>query len=265
MSYTFKPGDPCWTELYTSDPDAAIEFYGRLFGWTAERAGEEFGGYITFRRDGDAAAGGMRNDGSDGAPDQWTVYLASADARATADAAAARGGRVIVPPMQVGELGSMAILADPGGAGVGVWQPGVHTGFGALGIVGAGDWTGHVGAASWFELKTPIYADALKFYGEVFGWQDPFTIADTPEFRYTTIHSETPMLAGVMDGAAFLPAGAPGGWEVCFGVADVDAAVQTVVDLGGSVERPAEDTPYGRMAGVADPTGVRFGLGGNKS
>ncbi|MCM6777636.1 VOC family protein [Nocardia sp. CDC159] len=262
MTYTFKPGDPCWVELYTGDTDRAVAFYGELFGWTADRA-EEFGGYITFRKDGNAVAGGMRNDGADGSPDQWTVYLAAPDAQAVADAAAEHGGRVVLPPMPVGELGSMAVLADPSGAGVGVWQPGVHTGFGAFGMVSGGQWRDHVGYPSWFELHTPEYERALSFYREAFGWQDPFVISDAPEFRYTTIHSESPMLGGVMDAGGFLPAGSPGGWQIYFGVEDVDAAVKTVVALGGSVDEEPVDTPYGRMAAVVDPGGVRFRLGGN--
>ncbi|MGF6886105.1 putative enzyme related to lactoylglutathione lyase [Nocardia sp. GAS34] len=263
MTYTFKPGDPCWVELFTSDPDRSIAFYGELLGWTAERGGPEYGGYITFRNDGNAVAGGMHNDGTSGGPDQWTIYLHTADAEATAAKAAEQGGRVVVPAMRVGEMGSMAILGDPSGAGVGAWQPGVHTGFGAMGTVSDGKWSEHAGNPSWFELHTPAYADALRFYREVFGWQDPFTVSDAPEFRYTTIHSTSPMLGGVMDSTAFLPAGAPGGWRPYFGVEDVDAAVKTLVSLGGSVEREPENTPYGRITSVVDPGGVRFSLGGN--
>ncbi len=265
MTYTFKPGDPCWVELFTSDTDRAIAFYGELLGWTAERGGPEYGGYITFSKDGNTVAGGMHNDGSSGGPDQWTIYLASPDVEATAAKAAAQGGQVIVPPMQVGEMGHMAILADPSGAGVGVWQPAVHTGFGAFGIAGGGEWSNHIGNPSWFELHTPAYDAALRFYREVFDWRDPFIVADTPEFRYTTIHSTTPMLGGVIDAAAFLPAGSPGGWRPYFGVEDVDASVKTLVSLGGSVEREPENTPYGRLASVVDPGGVPFSLGGNNS
>ncbi|MGW3541363.1 VOC family protein [Nocardia niigatensis] len=68
-----------------------------------------------------------------------------------------------------------------------------------------------------------------------------------------------------MNSSSFLPPGVPGYWTVYFGVEDVDAAVRKVAELGGSVVRPAEDTPYGRLAAVADPSGVRFSLGGNKS
>ena len=40
------------------------------------------------------------------------------------------------------------------------------------------------------------------------------------------------------------------------GAADTDAALARVVDLGGSIVTPAQDTPYGRLATAADPTGL---------
>ena len=76
-------GAPCWIDLSTSDPDKSKAFYGELFGWTAEDAGEEYGGYINFSKDGLPVAGGMRNDGQSGIPDHWAVYLASRNAQAT--------------------------------------------------------------------------------------------------------------------------------------------------------------------------------------
>ncbi|MBF6240342.1 VOC family protein [Nocardia otitidiscaviarum] len=265
---TSRVGDPVWIDLFTADPDVSIAFYGDLFGWTAERAGEEFGGYITFRKDGKAVAGGMgkTEDGIQG-PDQWTVYLRSDDARATAEQAVREGGSIVVPALDVGELGTMAILGDPSGAGIGVWQPGTHRGFEAIGIATGGHWSGHVGVPSWFELQTPHYDKALIFYTDVFGWRDPFRVAvpGAGDIGYTTIHSETPMLGGVMDAHAFLPPDSPGGWRLYFGADDVDQAVRRVVELGGSVIAPVMDTPFGQMAGVADPTGAHFSIGGNAS
>ncbi|WP_454195917.1 VOC family protein [Nocardia sp. Marseille-Q1738] len=261
-----KPGDPCWVDLYTSDPERSIAFYRDLFGWTAEQAGAEFGGYITFRKDGRAVAGAMgRMPGDTDSPEQWTVYLANPDAQATADAAVAAGASLIVPVMRVGELGTMAVLGDVGGAGVGIWQAGTFPGFETMGLVSGGQWREHAGAPSWFELHTRAYDASLAFYREVFGWSDVFTISDVPEFRYTTIHAQTPMLGGVMDASAFLPEGAPAGWTVYFGADNVDETVERVVALGGSVLSPAEDTPYGRMASVADATGARFSIGGEKA
>jgi predicted enzyme related to lactoylglutathione lyase len=191
----------------------------------------------------------MRNDGQSGSPDLWSVYLATEDAQATADAAVANGGQVLVPAMEVMQLGSMAVLADPGGAAIGAWQPGLHTGFAIF---------GETGTPTWFELHTRDYDASVQFYRDVFTW-DTHVAGDTPEFRYTTLGEGDP-LAGIMDASAFLPDGVPANWSVYFGVDDTDAALAKTVHLGGAIILPAEDTPYGRLAQAADPTGALFKL-----
>ncbi|MBO0852323.1 MAG: VOC family protein [Nocardia sp.] len=261
---TPRSGDPNWIDLATTDADASIAFYTELFGWTAVRDAN-FGGYITFSNRGKPIAGGIQVPAdTEGARPQWTVYLHSDDARATVEAAEAHGGSVAVAPADVGELGVFAVLTDSAGVGVGVWQPKIHRGFEARGYVADGVWSDHDGNPSWFELHTRGYRDSLEFYREVYGWQDPFTIGDTPEFRYTTIHSTSPMLGGVMDATAFLPEGVPGYWSVYFGADDVDATVRKLESLGGTVLHPAENTTYGRIVAVTDPQGARFSIGGNK-
>ena len=241
-------GAPCWIDLFTSDPDRSRAFYGTLFGWTSDVGGEEYGGYITFAKGALPVAGAMRNDGQSGTPDHWSVYLATADVQATADAALAHGGQVLFPPMEVKEQGSMTVLIDPGDAAVGVWQPGLHKGFGLL---------AEPGAPAWFELHTRDYEASVRFYQDVFKW-DTHVMGDTPEFRYTTLGEGDTALAGIMDASAFLPEGVPSQWNIYFQVADTDAALTTIVDLGGSIIQPAEDTPYGRLAQAADPTGAQF-------
>jgi predicted enzyme related to lactoylglutathione lyase len=54
----------------------------------------------------------------------------------------------------------------------------------------------------------------------------------------------------------------PAHWSIYFGVDDTDAALTRVEALGGSVVRAAEDTPYGRLATAADPSGAQFKLVG---
>ena len=243
-------GAPCWIELYTSDTDKARAFYGELFGWTSEEAGEEYGGYINFSKGGLTVAGCMRNDGQAGMPDVWSVYLATDDAEKTAATAAENGGQVLVPPMAVGELGTMAVVTDAGQAAIGIWQPGVHRGFQVV---------AEPGAPSWFELHTRDYDASVRFYRDVFKW-DTNVVSDTPEFRYTTLGEGESQQAGIMDASAFLPDGVPAHWSIYFGVEDTDAALKRIVDLGGSVVQPAEDTPYGRLAQATDPTGTLFKL-----
>ena len=245
-------GSPCWVDLMTSDTQKSREFYGQLFGWDAEEPAEEFGGYFTFIKDGVRLAGCMPRmpDTPAEMPDVWSVYLASDDARKTVDAAAGNGGQVIVAPMDVGDVGTMAIVSDPGGAAIGVWQPGVHQGFGVL---------AEAGAPSWFELHTRDYDAAVGFYRNVFRW-DVHVVSDAAEFRYTTMQHGDASLAGVIDATGFLPDGVPSHWVVYFGVDDADAALARIVELGGSIVTAAEDTPYGRLAEATDPTGAAFKL-----
>jgi len=243
-------GSPCWVDLMTADQDKARAFYGELFGWTSEDPGPDFGGYINFLKDGLQVAGCMRNDPQSGMPDVWSVYLATDDAQATVDAATANGGQVIVPAMDVADLGRMAVVTDAGQAAIGMWQPGLHKGFGIH---------GEPGTPTWFELHTRDYDAAVEFYRKVFKW-DTHVAGDSPEFRYTTLGEGDDQAAGIMDASAFLPDGVPAHWSVYFGVDDTDKALATIVDLGGAVVTPAEDTPYGRLATAADSTGAIFKL-----
>jgi predicted enzyme related to lactoylglutathione lyase len=243
-------GAPCWVDLFTSDPDASRAFYGELFGWTSESAGDDYGGYINFAKDGVAVAGAMRNDGQGGTPDVWSVYLATDDVKATVDAAVAHGGQVIVPPMDVMALGAMAVLLDTGQAAIGAWQPGLHKGFGIY---------AEKGTPTWFELHTRDYDTTVAFYRDVFHW-DAHVMSDTDDFRYTTLGEGDDALAGIMDASSFLPEGVPAHWSIYFGVENTDAALEKIVALGGSVVMGAEDTPYGRLASAADPTGAHFKL-----
>lgn len=243
-------GTPCWVDLLTTDPGRTREFYGRLFGWTVEDPGEDYGGYVNFLSEGIHVAGCMRNDGTAGVPDLWSVYLSTADAEATVARAVEHGGQVMVPAMDVMALGRMAVVVDVGGAVIGMWQPGEHRGFGIV---------GEPGAPAWFELHTRAYDASLDFYRDVFGWKTRVE-SDTAEFRYTTLDVDDEQYAGVMDASGFLPDGVPAGWSVYFGVADTDAALSEIVALGGEVLMGAEDTPYGRLATAADPTGAVFKL-----
>lgn len=247
---TLVVGAPCWIDLYSSDTDKATDFYGQLFGWTTESAGPEFGGYLTFLKDGKHIGGCMLNDGEQGYSDAWTVYLMTDHIERTVKATAANGGQVHLEPMAVADNGTMAMIADPGKATVGLWQPGTQKGF---------EVRNEIGTPNWFELQTRDYEATVDFYRDVFRW-DTHAASDTPELRYTTLGEGENMLAGIMDAKQFMPDGAPASWSVYFGVEDADAALAHIVELGGKIVRPAEDTPYGRLAVATDPTGTQFKL-----
>ena len=241
------PGHPIWVELYTSDPEAASRFYARLFGWTTEDAGPDYGGYLTFQHAGGPVAGCMLNDATTGGVNSWSVYLESNAVEDTVRMAEANGGQISIEPLQVGELGHMAFVTDPAGALVGIWQPGTMEGISAR---------AETGAPAWFELLTTDYQGALDFYANAFGW-DLHTVADTDDFRYSTLGKDDLALAGVMDASGIL-GDAPPAWSVYFAVDDTDATVAAAEEAGGSVVRAAEDSPYGRLAELSDPQGARF-------
>jgi uncharacterized protein len=243
-------GAPCWIDLTSSDVERAQDFYGKVFGWTFESAGAEYGGYINVAKDGHLVAGMLANNPDWQAPDNWATYFHTADINATVSALTAAGGSSCVAPVEVPAKGFMSLATDPSGAFFGLWQPLEHRGFGVI---------GEAGAPVWHQLNTRDYHAAIDFYRKVLGWRTE-QVSDTDEFRYTTASFGDQQLLGVMDGAGFLPEGVPSNWTVFFGAEDVDNTLQVISDNGGAVLRPAEDTPYGRLAAATDPTGTVFNL-----
>ena len=100
--------------------------------------------------------------------------------------------------------------------------------------------------------------DANKaFYQAVFGYQYDDMSGDG--FSYATFRTTGNELGGIGDLGSAAP-GTPGHWHVYFGVADADDAVASAAQMGGAVVRPAWDTPYGRMATLADDQGAVFAV-----
>jgi predicted enzyme related to lactoylglutathione lyase len=240
-------------DLWTSDVEGSRAFYKELFGWESGEPDPQFGGYFMFRRDGVDIAGGMGDMGPEmPADNSWKIYLATDDVAKTVEEAVTYGGQVLVPPMAIPEVGIQAVLADPTGARLGAWQPKPFPGY----TVVLED-----GAPSWSELFTRDFTASADFYRSVFHWEITM-VGDTDEFRYGTMGD--PMggenLAGIMDASGFLPEGVPDHWSIYWEVDDIDASVAKVAALGGSVLDGPQDTPYGRMATVTEPTGTQFKL-----
>jgi predicted enzyme related to lactoylglutathione lyase len=242
-------GAPAWIDLASTDTESSRRFYSGLFGWTFDVAPAEFGGYISAFKDGHQIAGIMQAQ-DDGPANVWAVYLAVENAQKTLASAEAAGGSVAMELMTVGELGTMAFVVDPSGASVGLWQPGTHTGFTLTDVHGT---------PAWYELHSRDYASALPFYRQVFGWTTE-SMGDTDEFRYSVLAIDGEQRAGLMDSAAFLPDGVPSQWIAYFETDNATETAARAVALGGTVIRPAEDTPYGRLAALTDSTGAGFNV-----
>jgi len=241
-----KPaGTPAWADLMTTDIEMARKFYNAVFGWAYDIGNPEFGGYTTARLGERMAAGLMQNQPDFGPmPVAWGLYFASDDIQADVNRAVELGAKVISPAMVVGEFGSMAICEDPTGAAFGFWQADQHIGFQVA---------DEPGAATWFELYSSDAKRAREFYMALLS-----ATADPMEGGmeyYVLKHGET-MLGGIMQ---IDPSWGDmsSQWVNYFSVANADETADLVTRQGGKV-MGIDDSPFGRIAALADPSGAIF-------
>ncbi|HEY7595585.1 MAG TPA: VOC family protein [Actinophytocola sp.] len=237
-------GTPCWIDLAVADVEQAIEFYADLFGWEAEVGDPETGGYAMCTVDGHAVAGIGRKASRD-QPALWTSYLAADDVDKIAGRIADAGGRVLTEPFDVADHGRMAIAADPLGATFGVWQAGRQVGTELANVPSA---------LVWNEQVSGDLEGAKHFYATVFG----YTYDDVEVGPYAMVKVGDRVVGGLGVLGPEAPAGAPSHWRAYFAVAETDAAVARIAELGGRVLYPPTDTPYGRLASAADDQGAMF-------
>jgi uncharacterized protein len=272
----YPPGVPCWVDTGQPDPEAAVDFYGGLFGWEfADRmpadAPERY--FVAQLRGREVAAVGSQPDGMPPKP-VWNTYICvdSAD-EATARVKAA-GGKALMEPFDVGDAGRMAVLTDPEGAGFCLWQ--ARQTKGAQLVNEPGTW-------NFSELNTRDREGAQAFYGAVFGWEAD--TVDLGEVNFTMfrlpgygdyLEQRDPDLRrrmaadgapeGFEDAVAWLvpmtsdqfPEDAPPHWSITFAVDDADAIADRAAELGGKVLVPPFDAPFVRMAVLSDPQGAVF-------
>lgn len=240
-----------WVDLMSSDAARAREFYGAVFGWTAQEVPMPEGpSYTMFMHGEDAIAGlGQMSDEmtDSGMPSVWCSYIEVADVEESVRKAADLGGTIDVPPMAAGDFGRFAIIQDPTGASVGLWQ--------TAGGPQPGTFN-EAGALTWNELVTRDGSAARTFYSGLLGWE--WDKMEMPQGAYWVIMNGDRSNGGVMTMTDEWPDEAPAHWMVYIGSDDVDATVELVTTNGGSVQMPPMDIPVGRFAVVADPMGAHF-------
>lgn len=242
---------PIWVDLSTSDASAARDFYAKLFGWKVEvNPDPQYGGYALAKIGGKDVAGiGPKQMAEQ--PSAWMVYIGTPDVEDTVKKAQAAGGNVIVAPMSVGDQGKMAIIQDPSGGVIGVWQSQAMTGAQVI------DQPNTMG---WAELNSRGVEKAKPFYKKLFGWTEKKTppSGDNPE--YTEFQIAGKSVAGAMEMNPMVPQEVPSYWMVYFNVDDVDKAFKKTIDAGAKEMLAPQDMPGGRFAIVSDPQGASFGL-----
>jgi predicted enzyme related to lactoylglutathione lyase len=251
---SYEHGMPCWVDHASENPGEAVAFYAALLGWETEDTmpPEAPGHYFMARLRGrDVAA--ISSQALAGAPPAWNTYIAVDDADAAAERARAAGGNVLAVPFDVFDAGRMAILQDPSGAVVSVWQAGRHRGAGIV---------NEPGALAWNELTTREVEASQQFYAAVFGWRSvPLEVAGGRYFTWHLAGSGAPdpqqAIGGLMpmDGDLW-PTDLPAHWMTYFAVADADASTERARAAGGLVSIAPFDTLAGRIAVLNDPVGA---------
>jgi uncharacterized protein len=262
----YIPGVPCWVDTSQPDPEAAVNFYGGLFGWEFEDVmppGSQGKYFIARVRGGDVAAVGSIPEGAPPAA-MWNTYIWVDRADDTASTAIQAGGRVLMEPFDVMNAGRMAVLADPQGAAFCVWQAQEHKGAQIV---------NEAGSLNFNVLNTPDPAAAKRFYGAVFGWKT----LDLGNGEFWTLSAYGDHLEGLTPGirkmtadmgaagfedvvAAIRPSAGDASphWGVAFSTDDADATAEKVEVLGGELVVPPVDAPWARITVIRDPQGATF-------
>jgi predicted enzyme related to lactoylglutathione lyase len=250
---SYAPGTFSWVDLSTTDLEGATSFYEGLFGWQHNDApvGEEQV-YRMFHLDGkDVAAASVQREEerSQGIPPHWNCYVTVTSADESAAKAAELGGTVFLEPFDVMDVGRMAVIADPTGAVLAVWEPRRHIGARIV---------NEPGALCWNELATNDVAAAKKFYEGLFGW----STEDMGDGAYTMVRVGDRTNGGIRP-MGEMESGMPPNWLAYFAVPDSDESAAKAGELGGNAIVPPMDVPVGessRIAVIADPQRAVFGI-----
>jgi predicted enzyme related to lactoylglutathione lyase len=264
----YPPGTPCWVDTLQPDPEAAVRFYGDLFGWTFEGPGpmpDPAGRYFVARLRGRDVAG-IGTQPMPGSPSTWTTYVSVESADETAKKVKAAGGKVVQEPFDVAPAGRIGVLADPAGAVFGAWEPRDRKG---------AEIVTDIDAWAMSSLETPDPEGAKEFYGAAFGWKaealkmngNELTLWRLPGYVGGTPEQPVPrdVVAVMMKQKGGGPSGeGPPAWMVGFWVSDADGTVEKAKELGGKVVMPPFDIPRFRQAVLADPQGAVFSVSSHR-
>jgi uncharacterized protein len=244
---SYAPGTPSWVDLTTPDLQDALRFYGALFGWEFEDAGEAAGHYHQALLRGKRVAGIGPNPPETPPSAFWSTYFAGSDVDAHAKAITDAGGKVSFGPTDVMDQGRMLVGQDPAGAMFGVWEPRAHAG---------AQLVNEHAAFSWNELIGNDLEGATRFYGAVFASSFESLPDTPPDVAYRLIKVGDDVVGGISG----LGGDAPPYWLTYFMHDEVDAGLAKARELGGEQIGEPTDSPYGRHGRVRDPQGAVFAL-----
>ena len=253
-------GTPFWVDLESTDKEASMSFYARVFGWEYDEAPpEEVGGmrYAWAKNSTGYPAGiyqEQEKTTESGQRPTWKMQILVDDMADVVGRVESCGGSIVVEPAQVGEYGISAVVAEPNGYGVTLWQP-----------IQTGPTIKHEhGAMQWCELMTEDPRKTSQFFQELLGVRtEPMRMPDGSENSIVITEDGAVMSISALSGLSDELVARAGGsmLVVYFNVDDVDAAVERAVANGAELPDPPWDVPgIGRMAWIYDPQGALTAL-----
>jgi predicted enzyme related to lactoylglutathione lyase len=253
-------GKFCWYQLMTTDTAAAAAFYTKVFGWTAEDAGQANASYTLFKVGGQGIGGMMEMPEAPrtaGARTAWWGYIWVPDLDAAVGQITAAGGTLHHAPEDIPGIGRFAVVADPQGAMFILFR---HFGD-QEGPPLTPATPGHVG---WHELHASDREAAFDFYSSLFGWTkaEAFDMGGPVGIYQLFVTGQGDQFGGMMNkiGAAIPPH-----WLYYITVEDVDAAVARITGGGGQILNGPQEVPGGSwVAQALDPQGGMFAFSGPK-
>ena len=227
-----------FAELSTSDMVRDKRFYRGLLGWDVYDVPSAAGGYSLLRLRGQDVAGLHL---SEKGPHGWLSYVSVDSADRTAARARQLGAVIKADPFDVPGIGRMAMLQDPAGGTLALWQATGHAGARIV---------DEPGTMYWNELVVRDVPAARAFYSDLFAWSTVET--EVPTGHYTIFNCGQQPVAGLMAiGQDWGPVEPH--WQVYFAVKDCDAGMARTTELGGKVVFGPLDVPKaGRLAVLTD-------------
>jgi len=234
---------PEWFDLVTEDAAVAHRFYGKLFGWKIEKLSAT---YALVSLDGRSVAGIVEINGRlpDAPEDFWLLGVEVDDVDAAVEAARAAGGRIHHEADTAPGHGRYAVIIDPQGAALALWDPEKGT---RASPRRTGDWV-------WTELWTSDPGAAVEFYKTVLDYDHRGMEVNGETYHVFT--QDEDLRAGVLE----MPfTGVEPNWVPYILVDDLNAILKRARKLGGRVLlEPQEKLGKGEVALIADPSGAAF-------
>ena len=241
-----------WHELSTTDPRAGMAFYPQITAWTTQlmddrpdyslwmNDGSPIGGVATLRDTVEASS----------AHAHWLAYVRVYDVDACARQVAALGGRVRVAPKEVPNIGCWAVVSDPQGGVIGLYEPASNE------LVRYS--APRRGEFSWHELMTTDYKAAFEFYRALFRWETVSKYDMGEMGIYHLFGQKGQTFGGMFNTLVGVPSP---NWMCYVRVDDVKPRAETLTMLGGIVMNGPMEVPGGDwIVQCMDPQGATFAL-----